>query len=242
MIEIITFTGIDARTDLAEVKSLAHEYPWAEFGVLIGSHTGKEDLGIFPPLDVAKALGDMEIMSALHLCGKWARTVAGEDSTAADRTYIYELSHAFDRVQVNLHGDEINSSMVNVRERHIRHFANYTDASRVILQHRGEWMDIPTCHPKVEYLFDLSEGRGLASFSEWPDPPENGSRVGYAGGLGPHNIQKAIEFAETNANAPIWFDMEGRIRTDGHFDLAKVRSVCEQIEPQMVLCHTPSYS
>ena len=96
----------------------------------------------------------------------------------------------------------------------------------VILQHRGPWSEIPVDHPRIEYLFDLSEGRGEEGFEHWPDPPED-RRVGYAGGLGPHNITRALEFAKGHPKARIWFDMERNVRDqDYRLDLDMVREVC----------------
>ena len=39
MLELVTFTGVDAHTDLTELARIANEYPRAEFGVLVGSQT-----------------------------------------------------------------------------------------------------------------------------------------------------------------------------------------------------------
>ena len=110
----------------------------------------------------------------------------------------------------------------------------------VILQHRGTWSEIPTDHPRIEYLFDLSEGRGEEGFEHWPDPPED-RRVGYAGGLGPHNVTKALEFAKGHPKAKIWFDMERNVRDqDYHLDLDMVREVCRlALGPQRRLKSAP---
>ena len=242
MIEIVTFTGVDARTDFSELRAIAQEYPQAEFGILVGSHTGESDYGIFPPWNVVTSFRDLDARTALHFCGKWARTAAGVDPqpptkmnknlSTTMRAIVEETSCDFNRVQVNLHGDEIDPSRINVLESHISDFADRIDASHVILQHRGQWTDTPTRHSKIEYLFDLSEGRGIESFSAWPAPPKNGMRVGYAGGLGPDNIRQAIEFANQWPESRIWLDMEGRIRSNGQFDLSKVKGVCEQVWPQ----------
>ena len=243
MIEIVTFTGVDTRTDFKELLAISRDYPHAEFGILVGSHTSEADHGIFPPWNVVTSFRELDVRTALHICGKWARTAAGVVETQSPimmnrsprptmQAIIQETSCGFNRVQVNLHGDEIDPSRIDVLEAHIRDFADRIDASHVILQHRGQWTDIPTRHSKIEYLFDLSEGRGIESFSNWPAPPENGMRVGYAGGLGPNNIEQAIEFANKWPESPIWLDMEGRIRSNGYFDLSKVRGVCEQVWPQ----------
>ena len=114
-----------------------------------------------------------------------------------------------------------------MRALEIRHFAQEAENGSVILQHRGPWSEIPVDHPKIEYLFDLSEGRGEEGFEHWPDPPGD-RRVGYAGGLGPHNIKTALEFAARHPDARIWFDMERNVRDqDYRLDLNKVREVCQ---------------
>ena len=81
-------------------------------------------------------------------------------------------------------------------------------------------------HPRIEYLFDLSEGRGEEGFERWPDPTGD-RRAGYADGLRPRNIRRALEFAARHPEYRTWFDMERNVR-DAHyrFDLDKVREVC----------------
>ena len=223
MLELVTFTGVDAHTDLTELARIANEYPRAEFGVLVGSQTGGDN-PIFPPIDIVCALRNLGgVNTALHLCGKDARIVAGETHTPHS---LNLLCQGFGRVQVNLHGDGENSERVQVHDLEIRHFAQKVDTGSVILQHRGPWSEIPVDHPRIEYLFDLSEGRGEEGFEHWPDPPGD-RRVGYAGGLGPHNITRALEFAKRHPKAKIWFDMERNVRDqDYRLDLDMVREVC----------------
>ena len=223
MLELVTFTGVDAHTDLTELARIANEYPRAEFGVLVGSQTSGDN-PIFPPIDIVCALRNLRgVNTALHLCGKDARIVAGETHTPHA---LNLLCQGFGRVQVNLHGDGENPERVQVRDLEIRRFAQKVDTGSVILQHRGPWNEIPVDHPRIEYLFDLSEGRGEEGFEHWPDPPE-GRRVGYAGGLGPHNITTALEFAKGHPKARIWFDMERNVRDqDYRLDLDMVREVC----------------
>ena len=226
MIEIVTFTGVDAHTDLEKLKEIAREYPRAEFGVLFGSQSWKQDNPIFPPVETVRALRNLEgVNTSLHLCGRYARKAAGEERMGLGLKY---LARGFGRVQVNLHGDEENPASVRIDPARIKSFAERTGTGGVILQHRGPWEDIPLDHPGIEYLFDLSEGAGVEGFEHWPEPPE-GRRAGYAGGLGPHNILRALEFAGRYPEARIWFDMERNVRTPDYLlDLAKVREVCRK--------------
>ena len=223
MPQLVAFTGVDAHTDLTELARIANEYPRAEFGVLAGSQTGGDN-PIFPPMDIVRALRNLDgVNTALHLCGKYARMAAGETHP---RHSLNPICNGFGRVQVNLHGDTENSESVQVHAAEIQHFVQNVKTRNVILQHQGPWSEIPVDHPRIEYLFDLSEGRGEEGFEHWPDPPE-GRRVGYAGGLGPHNITRALEFAKGHPKAKIWFDMERNVRDqDYRLDLNMVREVC----------------
>ena len=105
---------------------------------------------------------------------------------------------------------------------------------QVILQHRSSWAEIPLLHQHVEYLFDRSEGGGVESFDHWPPPPFRAEvvRTGYAGGIGPHNIDRALAFAAGYPQCKLRFDMEGNVRTKGLFDLDKVEQVAAAVWPE----------
>ena len=193
------------------------------------------------PMDIVRALRNLGgVNTALHLCGKYARMAAGE--THAPHS-LNLLCNGFGRVQVNLHGEATNPERVQVRAARVRHGAQKVETGSVILQHRGPWSEIPMDHPRIEYLFDLSEGRGKEGFEHWPDPPE-GKRVGYAGGLGPHNITTALEFAKGHPKARIWFDMERNVRDqDYRLDLDRVREVCRlALGPQLPRFKRPPFT
>ena len=224
MLEIITFTGVDAHTDLEEVREIAREYPRAEFAVLFGSQTWGDN-PIFPPVETVRALRKTQgVNTALHLCGRYARKAAGEEPMGLG---LKHLARGFGRIQVNLHGDEQDPRRIEIAIPAIKQFAEQAGTGSVILQHRGPWSETPVDHPMIEYLFDLSEGRGEEGFEHWPDPPGD-RRAGYAGGLGPHNIRMALEFAERHPEARIWFDMERNIRDQNYrLDLDRVREVCQ---------------
>ena len=230
MLDFLTFTGVDRKTFLKDMLSIAESYGKArvEFGVLVGSHSGESDHGIFPPLHVVRAVKslrqDYGMKMAIHLCGRYARMVM-QDGGAPDE--VYDLCNGFSRVQINLHGDSFNPGRVAVASQAVKRFADTVGCQSVILQQRGGWGQIPVYHEKVEYLFDHSEGSGRAAFEEWPAPAPHLRRMGYAGGIGPETIEKAIDFALAHPDSNLWFDMEGRIRFAGWLDLGAVGAVCE---------------
>ena len=47
-LSILTFTGVDEKTDLAALRDISRRYPRVEWGVLVGSHTDSNDRGIYP--------------------------------------------------------------------------------------------------------------------------------------------------------------------------------------------------
>ena len=216
---------------MEELRRIADQYTHVEFAVLLGTNTrGTMETGshpLFPPIPViqeVKALGP-KVNTAIHLCGTYARATMKEGPM---HRQTLKFAEGFGRVQVNLHGDRGDPSPIDVTPNAFCHFVDNVKAERVILQHRGPWGTIPLNHPKVEYLFDVSEGRGQESFELWPEPPLC-KRVGYAGGLGPHNIRLATEFAALHPRAHLWLDMESQIRTFNRFDLDKVRAVCKAV-------------
>ena len=236
MLDKITFTGVDQpalgspNNPFSALWGLCARYPSAEFGILIGSRTREtEEHGIFASLETIKAFRDAGAVrgspTALHLCGAWSRAAVGEPSRIS-RDRVLALCEGFGRVQLNLHRGWFNGPLRQSRIDSVIRFIEAAPCASVILQHRTGWRRTPVVHDRVEYLFDRSGGKGREAFDAWPDPPEHGVRVGYAGGIGPHNIAGALAFAQQHAKAPLWFDMEGRIRTpDGDFDLDAVASV-----------------
>lgn len=69
----------------------------------------------------------------------------------------------------------------------------------------------------------------------WP-----GVRCGYAGGLSPENVLgqlDAIDASLPHPDAPVWIDMERRVRTDDDtaLDLGRVRAVLKAVAPRVSL-------
>ena len=56
--------------------------------------------------------------------------------------------------------------------------------------------------------------------------------MGYAGGITPDNIGRALEFVQTRipADRDCWLDLEGGSRNDqGRFDLDQVEALCKAV-------------
>ena len=214
-----TFTGVDEHTDIDRLLMTAWMYPNAEFAVLVSSNTGLAP--IYPSTDFVERFRDRMAngggRSAIHLCGRYARMACHTNQGVVDRLVAFVTG--FGRVQVNM-----SSANQASYQKALSRFAERVPG--VVLQHRGSWDTIPIDHPRIEYLFDRSGGRGVESFPLWPDPPID-RRVGYAGGIGPDNVGKALAFAARFPDAPLWFDMERQLRTGSWFDIKRVEDVLE---------------
>lgn len=209
----VTFTGVDDQTDLEEMCRLSRAYP-IEWAVLFSPK--RQATGRYPSLAFIEQLasyrvgGQGPLSLSAHLCGSDARTVLATGESAHDSL----LRGRFSRAQLNtvdLHVD-------------IARVADWGRSVGVtpILQCRGPF---PT-HAGVQSLFDTSGGRGLKP-EAWPPAHREGEFVGYAGGLGPHNIgEAAVQIGRVATS--FWLDLETGARDEhDRFSLAKCRAVCE---------------
>lgn len=252
----ISITGADDLVDPAELVRLSRSYPFVEWAVLYFP----ERCGhLRCPSDAWRAnlaalRQDCGLRTALHLCGT---EVFREVLEHGVRPALAAELAAYDRIQLNVSAGPNRFSSAEVR-------AVYTSFAAagvaLILQRHADTAELVdmfiTEHPaafhagELAVLFDASRGRGVAP-ARWPAPLSViglGGSCGYAGGLGPDNIETAVvDVAEVVAQSPIprtrfWFDMETGVRTDDLFDLAKVEMVLAAVadtlpaRPEMVRC------
>jgi phosphoribosylanthranilate isomerase len=89
---------------------------------------------------------------------------------------------------------------------------------------------IPYTGNEFNYLFDASGGNGI-EIQDVPKPFQN-KYCAYAGGLSPDNIKVKLELLDKSLpnKSVIGIDMESGVRTDGVFDLEKVKQCLLEIE------------
>ena len=95
----------------------------------------------------------------------------------------------------------------------------------------------------ISALLDESKGTGVLA-SSWPNPPTQ-YEIGYAGGIGPHNISKVLDdILEAGNGREIWIDMESSLRSTKNnkdvFDLDKCYEVIAAVCRKGVVSH-PSF-
>lgn len=199
----ITFTGIDAHTDLARCEALSARYP-IEWGILFGGKLGKNR---YPGNDVVERALSADIRRAAHLCNSYAEAVNSGGG--------FDLLEHFGRIQVNRAAGTYDMDMLATLAA--------TNGTEVIVQHRAS--EFPAPIPGLAFLQDLSGGRGVLP-SYWARPYEPGQLVGYAGGLTPENVADAVRHMPARE---FWIDMETGVRTDDWLDLDKCEAVCRAV-------------
>jgi hypothetical protein len=210
--EFVTFTGIDAKTDLRRCEALSERYP-IEWGILFSkSRQGVESR--YPETDVIAAAMVAKIQRAAHLCGSYARFANG--GNLLPESTIADFRAGFARVQINV--PDPMPALITMAMRS-------SAGVRAICQTRGD-----TLFPfdeSVDWLYDRSGGQGSLP-ERWPMHPRDKRRlVGFAGGIGPHNVLAAVSAIDSTGR--YWIDMETHIRTDDWLDLDKCEAICRAL-------------
>lgn len=210
----ITFTGADHHTCIDGMIALSKRYP-IEWGILFSA--AQQGKGRYPKLDwVAQLLrpaGLKDLQLSAHICGAHSRDILKTGACAVDTLLA---SGVFNRAQINSADKTIDPLAIQAWGK--KH------GVLPILQARGAF---PAAR-EVQWLLDESGGRGLVK-DVWPEPLPDGVLHGYAGGLSPENVVKAVDRIGERA-ATYWIDMESSLRTaDDVFDLARCRAVCEAV-------------
>jgi hypothetical protein len=162
----------------------------------------------------------VQLRLAAHLCGELSR-----EAMSGDDAWWFACSLGYQRVQLNGFSG-FRLPMLRCAQRH--------PGAEWILQTQTDdslagAKELAALHGNVSALWDKSGGRGeiIDRF-----PCIDGLAMGYAGGLSPDNLLERIAHIKQNTRAQ-WIDLESGVRTDGRFDLAKVRRVLELAKPFM---------
>lgn len=248
------FCGADDSVSPRELALVFNSYPFVEFGILF--RPDKEGEPRYATKhwvqELAKVARSSSMTLAAHLCGTRVNEILdGDDSFLSS---LYPMG--FRRIQINataVNGVDTSNLEGSVQTL-LQVIAKYIDLEFIIQKNdetRPLWEGILRSNsgvPKnVTMLVDDSKGTGLLA-SAWPSPPVEYD-IGYAGGIGPKNIDKVLKDVLIAGNGrDIWIDMESSLRTidkDGNdvFDLSKcfkcIEAVCDTgvyKHPQFMSC------
>jgi len=254
----VTLTGADNSICPEALLNLSEDYPFVEWGILLS----QRQMGgpRFPSLpwitglvdEVGRRQGE-QINISLHLCGTYMRELLlGHCGVLREHSELFDIAQ---RVQLNFHAE--------------RQIVDMSALLPVLRFHKKQWifqldgvndglltwaMDSGV---NAVGLFDRSHGAGVLP-ERWPLPDFTAQCYGFAGGLGPDNIEQQIpsinafggcEIGSThigdrlaaNTKADFWIDMEGKLRTvssrhpirgrSDRFSLAKCVQVLNKCMP-----------
>lgn len=231
MLYRVTLTGADESIRPSDLIELSKEFPFVEWGILVGTSTGHRMPGVewINELCEVRLSLNNEMNLALHVCGKHLRGIASGKPTL-EQLLDYRVC-CFGRFQLNWHGDPWPR---DVSEAVLQSFCRMAGADfdpEIIFQLDGvndHLMVGAMRRFRVSGLFDRSHGAGVLP-TEWPSP-RNEFCCGYAGGLGPDNVVEQLNAIQraVQPDRPFWIDMETKLYTDGRFDLEKCRSVLSE--------------
>lgn len=236
------FCGADDSVSPKMLALMFNAYPFVEFGVLFrpdkegepryASSAWVEELG--------KVAASSKMTLAAHLCGSRVNEVlTGNDEFVST---LYNLG--FRRVQINatsVNGVDTSNLQGSVPPL-LELISKHTNLEFIIQKNeetRPLWEGILSVKDgfpvNITMLLDESKGTGVLS-SNWPHPPAEYD-IGYAGGIGPNNIQRVIkDVLEAGQGRRIWIDMESSLRSNLNgkdvFDLNKclqcIEAICDE--------------
>ena len=225
MLNKVTITGADDKVDIQALIDLQLEFPFVEWGILLSkSKIGTQRYPSAEWLTKLQESKDKLILSG-HICGGWKQAILDGFWTIVRD--LQPIEGLFNRIQINCHGQfpKHHHDFTQGLDSILRSGVLKKSFEAFILPWNGKsqnrLLDIVNAAGIVAYpLFDVSGGRGTLD-ENWPTAK---GYTGYAGGLGPENIQEQLSKIEKSADQhDFWVDSESRVRTENDFDLAKVR-------------------
>ena len=224
----ITFTGLDARTDMSALEQIQKEYPIAEFGVLMSKHYDHNGNRYPDPKLVEHFVGHNLSLSA-HLCGGLAKMAYMGCLEPVTGIYPAFEHPDFKRTQLNVSPyDQIYMTAARMKSK--------TDKEIIIqqksptLMYSQSFREFMKMNPElnVTMLVDPSGGRGI---DEGLDLIATDEKIGYAGGINENNVEEKLRtLMEMDTIKKFWIDMESGVRTDDWFDLGKVVRILEKCQ------------
>jgi hypothetical protein len=229
----VTISGSDDEVDPDVLVALSEEYPFVEWGILASESRAGSPRYPSPKWMVQfgniAETANVPVQASLHLCGALSRrAIAG--SLPFDLDKWPTLPWFWQRIQLNGFS-KYRLPMLALASEYIDWEWILQVQDEAALLHASELYeqsDPPRRqHGNISALWDLSGGEGKPI--TWL--PKTGLLpMGFAGGLGPHNVDEFARYVTTSTGEsedPTWIDMESGVRTDDHWELGKVRAVLE---------------
>lgn len=219
MLNRVTFTGVDDRTNVNDLVDLTKRFPFVEFGVLISKgNTNKNVVNRYPNATIFKKLKNKGLNLSCHLCGSVARNIVKKDDWNEFFDLLGKDYEIFNRFQLNVSGVKGFS-----RDIHFIEDKDFIIQLKEDMSLYDFYKDLPNV-----YGFQDNSG-GVGRFEDnWLDSERY---FGYAGGLNIDNVESVIRNLYVVNNADFWIDMETSVRTFDWFDTYKCEQILKVCEP-----------
>lgn len=241
-IDRVTITGADDNTRAEDLIEISRKYPFVEWAFLVKQSF---QLGSKPKFPSTYWLNDtiaafdkaspaMDV--AVHLCGELTEKLLFMGNVSFTGDLIAPLLFC-NRIQINFGGKTIACPYQGIIPKILK-WANQLH-STIILQddgHNAYTIKRFMRQGTVDVLYDHSCGEGTPS-EVWPArrtlyPSQPNLYLGYAGGIGPDNIEEVVVDVPDNL-LDSWIDMQTNVRTGDQLDLDKVVDVLEKVKEVM---------
>lgn len=224
----ITFTGLDARTDVKLLEQIQKEYPIAEFGVLM-SKNWETNGNRYPNPELVKNFLDQGLNLSAHLCGHLAREAFKGCLEPVMSIYKAFEHPDFKRVQLNVSPYESIYLQADTLKLKVDKEFIIQQHSPTLLHSQGfNSFEQKNPDTRVTMLIDPSGGCGV---DEGLDIIATDYKTGYAGGINEDNVEEKLRtLLELETIGKFWIDMESGVRTNDWFDLDKVVRILEKCQ------------
>lgn len=228
MLKLVTFTGLDDQSNVKEAVALSKDFPNTEWAILFSKN--KKGVPRYPTLKKVQEILETDLKFSAHLCGEWV-----DDALKGDLTFLEShttsqnrtsLAHRFKRIQFNMGKERLKAALKN--EKFLSMCKNIKSHQLIL---GGNYVDIDEkffSENNICPLFDASGGRGIET-AQWIKGCV-GVLTGYAGGIGPTNIENNLIEISKVAAGDYWIDMESGIRSQNILDFSKCQFVLEKVE------------
>ena len=215
----VTFTGVDDRTNVRDLVDLTKRFPFVEFGVLISKgNTNRNVVNRYPNATIFKKLKNNGLNLSCHLCGSVARNIVKKDDWNEFFDLLGKDYEIFNRFQLNVSGVKGFS-----RDIHFIEDKDFIIQLKEDMSLYDFYKDLPNV-----YGFQDNSG-GVGKFVDnWV---KSDRYFGYAGGLNIDNVESVINKLCVVNSADFWIDMETSVRTYDWFDINKCEQILKVCEP-----------
>ncbi len=233
MLDRLTITGPDDKTDIDTLLQLSQYYPFVEWAILYSpTRQGSER---YPSEEWRKSFEDAcrgtRVKRAMHLCGQAVKDFVEKGPEKVPRRNYQRIQLNFNAKTSTWQKEKNIDWMVNQCS-----WAEFWDGSpqNVVIQHNHNNAPIL---PKFErlgsqfhVLYDASGGHGK-TITEVPGAWQQ-SYTGYAGGINPDNAVEIFKKIRAVNDQSFWMDLESGVRTaDDQWDPAKVNQLLRVVQP-----------